>query len=137
MGTHSSTVARRIPWTEEPGGLQAHRVAESTRLKRLSAHARRILSLAARPDSGLSSSDQQRARATHEKEVCSRKPGGERQAQKGRLPSEKERSSREKRTLELLRAGGRGWGGGEWEEKTSLSEGRIGRRGEVGKGVKW
>ena len=22
-GTHSSTLARRIPWTEEPGGLQS------------------------------------------------------------------------------------------------------------------
>ena len=23
MATHSSTLARRIPWTEEPGGLQS------------------------------------------------------------------------------------------------------------------
>ena len=25
MATHSSTLARRIPWTEEPGGLQSMR----------------------------------------------------------------------------------------------------------------
>ena len=30
MTTHSSTLACRIPWTEEPGGLQSkHRVEES------------------------------------------------------------------------------------------------------------
>ena len=30
MATHSSTLACRIPWTEEPGGLQSkHRVEES------------------------------------------------------------------------------------------------------------
>ena len=29
MATHSSTLAWRIPWTEEPGGLQVHGVAES------------------------------------------------------------------------------------------------------------
>ena len=37
MPTHSSILAGRIPWTEEPGGLQSigsHRVG--TRLKRLS-----------------------------------------------------------------------------------------------------
>ena len=27
MATHSSTLAQRIPWTEEPGGLQSHGVA--------------------------------------------------------------------------------------------------------------
>ena len=27
MGTHSSILARSIPWTEEPGGLQSTRVA--------------------------------------------------------------------------------------------------------------
>ena len=33
MVTHSSVLAWRIPWTEEPGGLQAHGVAKSrTRL---------------------------------------------------------------------------------------------------------
>ena len=31
--THSSILARRIPWREEPGGLQSHEVAKSrTRL---------------------------------------------------------------------------------------------------------
>ena len=34
MVTHSSTLAWRIPWTEEPGGLQSIRV--QTLLKRLS-----------------------------------------------------------------------------------------------------
>ena len=38
MATHSSVLAWRIPWTEEPGGL--HSAAPSwTRLKRLSVHA--------------------------------------------------------------------------------------------------
>ena len=33
MATHSSILVWRIPWTEEPGGLQFHRVAKSrTRL---------------------------------------------------------------------------------------------------------
>ena len=38
MTTHSSTLAQRIPWTEDPGGLlSVHGVAQSqTRLKRLS-----------------------------------------------------------------------------------------------------
>ena len=36
MATHSSILAQRIPWTEEPGGL--HRVAKSwTQLKQLGA----------------------------------------------------------------------------------------------------
>ena len=36
MATHSSILAWRIPWTEEPGG---HRVAKSqTRQKQLSTH---------------------------------------------------------------------------------------------------
>ena len=26
MATHSSILARKIPWTEEPGGLQVHGV---------------------------------------------------------------------------------------------------------------
>ena len=40
MATHSSVLAKRIPWTEEPGGLLAvHGVAQSwTCLKRLSMH---------------------------------------------------------------------------------------------------
>ena len=29
MATHSSILAWRIPWTEEPGGLQIHGDAES------------------------------------------------------------------------------------------------------------
>ena len=28
MATHSSILDWRIPWTEEPGGLQSHRVTE-------------------------------------------------------------------------------------------------------------
>ena len=35
MATHSSILAWRIPWTEEPGGATVHRVANSwTQLKR-------------------------------------------------------------------------------------------------------
>ena len=29
MATHSKILAWRIPWTEEPGGLQPHRVTKS------------------------------------------------------------------------------------------------------------
>ena len=37
MATHSSVLAWRIPWTEEPGGLQVLGVSQSqTRLKQLS-----------------------------------------------------------------------------------------------------
>ena len=28
MATHSSILAWRIPWSEKPGGLQSHKVAE-------------------------------------------------------------------------------------------------------------
>ena len=36
MATRSSILAWRIPWTEEPGGLQVHSLAKSwIRLKRL------------------------------------------------------------------------------------------------------
>ena len=39
MATHSSILAWRIPWTEEPGGATVHRVAKSwTRLKQLSTY---------------------------------------------------------------------------------------------------
>ena len=43
MATHSSILAWRIPWTEEPGGLQSiglHRVRNSVadRLKQFSLH---------------------------------------------------------------------------------------------------
>ena len=43
VATRSSTLAWRIPWTEEPGGLHTvHGVAKSqTQLKRLSAHTRK------------------------------------------------------------------------------------------------
>ena len=34
MATHSSTLAWRIPWTEEPGGLQSIVSQSRTRLKR-------------------------------------------------------------------------------------------------------
>ena len=37
---HSSILAWRIPWVEEPGGLTVHRVTKSrTLLKRLTTHA--------------------------------------------------------------------------------------------------
>ena len=37
MATHSRILAWRIPWMEEPGRLQSHRVAQSwTQLKQLS-----------------------------------------------------------------------------------------------------
>ena len=40
MTTHSSLLAWEIPWTEEPGGLQPHQVAQSwTPPKHLSMHA--------------------------------------------------------------------------------------------------
>ena len=39
MAAHSSILAWRIPWTEEPGGLQSMGVAKSgTQLKQLSTH---------------------------------------------------------------------------------------------------
>ena len=38
--THSSTLAWRIPWTEEPGGLRAIGSQSETHLKQLSTHAR-------------------------------------------------------------------------------------------------
>ena len=30
MATHSSILASKIPWTEEPGGLQVHGVAKES-----------------------------------------------------------------------------------------------------------
>ena len=36
MATHSSILAWRIPWTEEPGGLQPIGLQSQIRLKRLS-----------------------------------------------------------------------------------------------------
>ena len=39
MATHSSVVAWKIPWTEEPGELTVHGVAKSrTQLRGLSTH---------------------------------------------------------------------------------------------------
>ena len=40
MAIHSSILAWRIPWTEEPGGLQSIGSQRRTQLKRLSTHAR-------------------------------------------------------------------------------------------------
>ena len=40
MATHSSILAWRIPWTEEPGGLQSMESQSQTRLRRLSTHTR-------------------------------------------------------------------------------------------------
>ena len=45
MATHSSILAWRILWTEEPGGLQSIGSQSQTRLKRLSTHAPTILPL--------------------------------------------------------------------------------------------
>ena len=44
MATHSNILAWRIPWTEEPGGLQSMRVTTSrTRLKRLGTHTKSVV----------------------------------------------------------------------------------------------
>ena len=46
MAAHSSVLAWRIPWTEEPGRLQSIRVAKNqTQLKQLSTHAAVTVSL--------------------------------------------------------------------------------------------
>ena len=45
MTTHSSTLAWRIPWTEEPGGLQSIGSQSQTLLKQLSMHAPRALNI--------------------------------------------------------------------------------------------
>ena len=39
MATHSSTLAWRIPWTEEPCGLESIGSQSQTQLKQLSTHA--------------------------------------------------------------------------------------------------
>ena len=47
METHSSILAWRIPWTEEPGRVQIHRVTKSqTQLKGLSTHTCTVITLA-------------------------------------------------------------------------------------------
>ena len=38
MTTHSSILAWRIPWTEEPGGLQSMGLQESDRTEQLNTH---------------------------------------------------------------------------------------------------
>ena len=38
MATHSSILAWKIPWTEEPGGLQSMGLQESDRTQRLNHH---------------------------------------------------------------------------------------------------
>ena len=44
MTTHSSILAWRIPWTEEPGRLQSMGLQSQTRLERLSREQRLIIS---------------------------------------------------------------------------------------------
>ena len=39
MASHSSIPAWRIPWTEEPGGLESRVAKNRTQLKKLHAHA--------------------------------------------------------------------------------------------------
>ena len=38
MATHSGILARKIPWTEEPGGLQSMGCKDSDTIARLSTH---------------------------------------------------------------------------------------------------
>ena len=45
MATHSSTLAYRIPWTEEPGGLQSLGSQRRGHDKQLCTHARKSLYL--------------------------------------------------------------------------------------------
>ena len=42
MATHSSVLAWRIPWTEEPGGLQSTGSQESDTTEHISAHSREL-----------------------------------------------------------------------------------------------
>ena len=50
MATHSSTLAWRIPWTEEPGGLQSMGLQRDT-IERLNTHAHARVSLTHTQDS--------------------------------------------------------------------------------------
>ena len=50
MAIHSSVLAWRIPWTEEPGGLQSRVTKSWTQLKRLSTHKMIICSVIETPD---------------------------------------------------------------------------------------
>ena len=43
MDTHSSILACRIPWTEEPGRLQVYGAAESDTTKRSHTHTHHII----------------------------------------------------------------------------------------------
>ena len=45
MATHSSILAWRTPWTEEPGGLPSVGSQSQTQLKQLSMHARTTLDM--------------------------------------------------------------------------------------------
>ena len=45
MATHSSIVAWRIPWTEEPGGLQSIGLQSQTQLKQLNTHAHDLVTI--------------------------------------------------------------------------------------------
>ena len=45
MATHSSIVAWRTPWTEEPGGLQSIGLQSQTQLKQLSIHAHDLVTI--------------------------------------------------------------------------------------------
>ena len=49
MATHSSILAWRIPWTEEPGGLQSVRSESQARRKQLSKHTSMGCSLPCNP----------------------------------------------------------------------------------------
>ena len=49
MAPHSSTLAWKIPWTEEPGRLQSMGSHSWTRLKRLSSSSRRMHRLSSWP----------------------------------------------------------------------------------------
>ena len=43
MATHSSILVWRIPWTEEPGGVQVHKVTELDMTEQLSTHTHYVL----------------------------------------------------------------------------------------------
>ena len=43
MATHSSILTRRIPWTEEPRGLQSLRLQRRTQLRQHSTHAQEVI----------------------------------------------------------------------------------------------
>ena len=42
MATHSSILAWRIPWTEEPGGLQSMRLQSRIQLSNFTQHVHRL-----------------------------------------------------------------------------------------------